>query len=67
MVEYVIVILLIVLIFKDELKGIFKDKSIKSEEPDEAVKSEVKKRKEEFDKLMSYSIDKAIDSKRGAK
>ena len=65
--EYVIVILLLVLIFKDELKAMFNDKSIKSEEPDEAVESEVKKRKEEFDKLMSYSIDKAIDSKRGAK
>jgi hypothetical protein len=69
--EYVIVLLLIYLIFKDEIreeinyyKGKRKQETIKTQE--EEKKEE---RKEEFEKelnsIMDYSVDTAINSRKG--
>lgn len=68
--EYVIVILLIVLIFKEDIKAeIYYHKSNK--QPIEKTKEEQQKekRKEEFEQelnsIMDYSIDTAINSRKG--
>lgn len=61
MTNIIIIGLLIVLIFKDELKGLRKQK------PEEVSKIEEEKQKEfreQFEKLMAYSIEDAIESKK---
>ena len=58
-----ILILGLCFIFKDEIKtflGIKKEIEVTEEE-----KKKKKKMKEQFEEMMSYSIDKAIQSKRG--
>ena len=52
-------------IFKDEIKAFFMSK--KQSELTEEEKKEIKQMKEQFNDMMNYSIDKAIESKRGDK
>ena len=54
-----IILLLLCLIFKDTK---FEKRVV--EQKDEAKEQEKKERQKEFDNIMSYSIDTAIDSKR---
>ena len=54
-----IILLLLCLIFKD-----VKPEKKVVEKKDEAKEQEKKERQKEFDNIMSYSIDTAIDSKR---
>ena len=58
-----ILILGLCFIFKDEIKTFLMPK--KEIEITEEEKERVKKMKEHFNDMMSYSIDKAIESKRG--
>lgn len=57
-----ILILGLCFIFKDEIKNFL---APKKEELTEEEKEKAKKMKEQFEEMMSYSIDKAIQSKRG--
>lgn len=58
-----ILILGLCFIFKDEIKTfLMPEKEI---EVTEEEKERAKKMKEQFEEMMSYSIDKAIQSKRG--
>ena len=61
--EWIILLLLIALLFKDEIKEL-KAALLSKEETTEETKN---KRKEEFEtelnNIMDYSIDKAIESK----
>ena len=64
--ETILVILLIYLIFRD----VFKEDidNFRNRKERKADEKDVKRReefKEEFDKMMTYSIEKAIESKRG--
>jgi phosphatidylinositol kinase/protein kinase (PI-3 family) len=65
--EYLIVILLIILIFKEQIIELFKELlSLRDNKPNED-EVEVQKQKEfrkEFDKMMEYSVEDAIRSKR---
>ena len=69
--EWVIVLMLLVLIFKDEiieLKQSLKDTPEKEKtEREQRMEAEKEQRKEEFEhelnNIMDYSINKAIDSK----
>lgn len=66
MMDYLIILLLLILIFKDFITIKVEKVETKKEtyfETEEEVKKQ-KERKEEFDKLMNYSIDDAIQSKR---
>lgn len=66
MIDYLIILLLLILIFKDFITIKVEKVETKKEtyfETEEEVKKQ-KERKEEFDKLMNYSIDDAIQSKR---
>lgn len=66
MIDYLIILLLLILIFKDFIT-IKVEKVEPKKETYFETEGEVKKqkeRKEEFDKLMDYSIDDAIQSKR---
>lgn len=66
MIDYLIILLLLILIFKDFITIKVEKVEPKKEtyfETEEEVKKQ-KERKEEFDKLMDYSIDDAIQSKR---
>ena len=58
-----ILILGLCFIFKDEIKAFLMPK--KEIEVTEEEKERVKKMKEQFNDMMNYSIDKAIESKRG--
>ena len=58
-----ILILGLCFIFKDEIKAFLMPK--KEIEVTEEEKERAKKMKEQFEEMMSYSIDKAIQSKRG--
>ena len=58
-----ILILGLCFIFKDEIKTFLMPK--KEIEITEEEKERVKKMKEQFNDMMNYSIDKAIESKRG--
>lgn len=58
-----ILILGLCFIFKDEIKTFFMPK--KEIELTEEEKERAKKMKEQFEEMMNYSIDKAIQSKRG--
>ena len=58
-----ILILGLCFIFKDEIKAFFMPK--KEIEITEEEKERAKKMKEQFEEMMNYSIDKAIQSKRG--
>lgn len=60
MTDFIIIILLIILIFQNKFKVEIKEKT--NEEKIEDKKQLL--RKEEFEKLMDYSIDDAIESKR---
>lgn len=65
--EYLIVILLIILIFKEQIIELGKELlSLRDNKPNED-EVEVQKQKEfrkEFDKMMEYSVEDAIRSKR---
>ena len=58
-----ILILGLCFIFKDEIKAFLMSK--KEIEITEEEKERAKKMKEQFEEMMNYSIDKAIQSKRG--
>ena len=58
-----ILILGLCFIFKDEIKAFFMPK--KQSELTEEEKKRAKKLKEQFEEMMNYSIDKAIQNKRG--
>ncbi len=58
-----ILILGLCCIFKDEIKTFLMPK--KEIELTEEEKERAKKLKEQFEEMMNYSIDKAIQSKRG--
>ena len=58
-----ILILGLCFIFKDEIKAFFMPK--KQSELTEEEKERAKKLKEQFEEMMNYSIDKAIQNKRG--
>ena len=58
-----ILILGLCFIFKDEIKAFFMAK--KQSELTEEEKKEIEQMKEQFNDMMNYSIDKAIESKRG--
>lgn len=62
--DYMICITMLILglcfIFKDEIKSFFVPKKEISEEE----KEKIKKMREQFNEMMSYSIDTAIESKR---
>ena len=58
-----ILILGLCFIFKDEIKAFFMRK--KQSELTEQEKKEIEQMKEQFNDMMNYSIDKAIESKRG--
>ena len=58
-----ILILGLCFIFKDEIKAFFMPK--KQSELTEEEKKEIEQMKEQFNDMMNYSIDKAIESKRG--
>nr|DAO67288.1 MAG TPA: hypothetical protein [Caudoviricetes sp.] len=65
MIDYLIILLLLILIFKDFIT--IKVEKVEPKKETYFETEEVKKqkeRKEEFDKLMNYSIDDAIQSKR---
>ena len=62
MTNIIIILLLLVLIFKDEIKD-FKRKPIKPEVNEEEEKKQ-KELKTQFDNLMAYSIEDAIESKK---
>lgn len=66
MIDYLIILLLLILIFKDfitiKVEKVEPKKETYSNAEEELKKQ--KERKEEFDKLMNYSIDDAIQSKR---
>lgn len=65
--EYVICLLLIYLIFKDDIRSGIESHRKKPEMTEQDKEKE--KRKEEFEKelnsIMDYSIDTAIDSRKG--
>jgi phosphatidylinositol kinase/protein kinase (PI-3 family) len=65
--EYLIVILLIILIFKEQIIELVKELlSLRDKEPteDEVEVQKQKEFKKEFDKMMEYSVEDAIRSKR---
>lgn len=62
MTDFIIIILLIILIFQNKFKPKVEIKEKTNEEKIEDKKQ--LQRKEEFEKLMNYSIDDAIESKR---
>lgn len=62
--EWIVILILgLCLIFKDEIKAFLMPK--KEIEITEEEKERAKKMKEQFEEMMNYSIDKAIQSKRG--
>ena len=61
MTNILIIILLIILIFKDGFKK--KKENIKKEDVDKQVDIKEKALREEFENIMSYSIEDAIKSK----
>lgn len=62
--EWIVILILgLCLIFKDEIKAFLMPK--KEIELSEEEKEKAKKMKEQFEEMMNYSIDKAIQSKRG--
>ena len=62
--EWIVILILgLCLIFKDEIKAFLIPK--KEIELSEEEKEKTKKTKEQFEEMMNYSIDKAIQSKRG--
>lgn len=69
--EWVIVLLLIVLIFKDEIielkQSLKKEPEKEKTEREQRMEAEKEQRKEEFEhelnNIMDYSINKAIESK----
>ena len=64
--EWIVILILgLCLIFKDEIKAFLIPK--KEIELSEEEKEKAKKMKEQFEEMMNYSIDKAIQSKRGEK
>lgn len=62
MTDFIIIFLLIILIFQNKFKPKVEMKEKTNEEKIEDKKQLL--RKEEFEKLMDYSIDDAIESKR---
>lgn len=64
--EIIIILLLLVLIFRDDIKRIRPEQ--KHTEVKRSISEEEKQKKEElqkaFDNLMSYSINQAIESKK---
>lgn len=63
--DFIIIILLIVLIFQNYNRVIKKETIEKEKTVEEKVEEEKQlQRKKEFEKLMDYSIDDAIESKR---
>lgn len=64
--EWIVILILgLCLIFKDEIKAFLMPK--KEIEITEEEKEKAKKMKEQFEEMMNYSLDKAIQSKRGDK
>ena len=64
--EWIVILILgLCLIFKDEIKDFLMPK--KEIEVTEEEKERAKKMKEQFEEMMNYSLDKAIQSKRGDK
>ena len=64
--EWIVILILgLCLIFKDEIKAFLMPK--KEVELSEEEKEKAKRIKEQFEEMMNYSIDKAIQSKRGEK
>jgi hypothetical protein len=62
--EWIVLLLIVYLIFRDS--GIKIPSFKKNESKEDIVEDiEVKRKKEEFDKLMNYNITTAINSKRG--
>ena len=62
--EWIVILILgLCLIFKDEIKAFLMPK--KEIELSEEEKEKAKRIKEQFEEMMNYSIDKAIQSKRG--
>lgn len=62
--EWIVILILgLCLIFKDEIKAFLMPK--KEVELSEEEKEKAKRIKEQFEEMMNYSIDKAIQSKRG--
>ena len=61
--EYIIVILLIYLIFRDIVRDDI-SKLFRKKETDEIEEQKQKAYKKEFDNMMGYSIEDAISSKR---
>ena len=69
--EYVIVILLLVLIFKDELIDLIRsfkkeperEKSIEEKQREKEKEQRKEEFEQELNKIMDYNIDTAIDSK----
>lgn len=65
--EYLIVILLIILIFKEQIIELGKELlSLRDNKPneDEVEAQKQKEFRKEFDKMMEYSVEDAIRSKR---
>lgn len=63
--EYLVIALLIILIFKEDIVKLVSDLRENKTEPDEAEQIKQEKYKKEFDKMMDYSVEDAIQSKRG--
>ena len=61
MANYIIIALLLYIILKD--LGLFR-REPKKEKIDYGKEQEIKERKEEFNNIMNYSIETAIESKR---
>lgn len=63
MANYIIIILLLYIILKDLIPLLPKRKEEK--QVDEVKEHRIKERQRELENIMNYSVDKAIDSKRG--
>ena len=63
--EYLVIALLIILIFKEDIVKLASDLRENKTEPNEAEQIKQEKYKKEFDKMMDYSVEDAIQSKRG--
>ena len=63
MANYIIIILLLYIILKDFKPLLFEKKQEKV--VDEVKEHRIKQRQREFENILNYSIDTAIESKRG--
>ena len=61
----IIIALLVILVFKDELKGKLTKKTVKPEETSEEEEKKQREFRTQFEKLMAYSINDAIEKYKG--